>query len=104
MTYIEQRLASYEKVKLTTDLNQLTQKEKQMLPLLIEGARVMDDLFWLQAYGNKDSLLNATADEATKQFISINCIRSLITRNIKHNLKRQLCYSNRQQILQKTQG
>lgn len=72
MTYIQQRLASYEKVKLTTDVNQLTQKEKQMLPLLIEAARVMDDLFWLQAYGNKDSLLNATADEATRQFISIN--------------------------------
>jgi hypothetical protein len=72
MTYIQQRLAAYEKVKLTTDLSQLTQKEKEMLPMLIEAARVMDDLFWLQAYGNKDSLLDATADEATRQFITIN--------------------------------
>ena len=72
MTYIQKRLASYEKVKLTTDLSGLTPKEKQMLPLLIEAARGMDDLFWLQAYGNRDSLLNATADEATQQFIRIN--------------------------------
>ncbi len=72
MNYIQQRVASYEKVKLTTDLNQLTVKEKEMLPLLIEAARVMDDLFWLQAYGNKDSLLDATHNEAAKQFIHIN--------------------------------
>lgn len=72
MNYIQQRLASYEKVKLTTDLNQLTAKEKEMLPLLIEAARIMDDLFWLQAYGNKDSLLNVVKDESTRQLIEVN--------------------------------
>ncbi len=72
MNYIQQRLASYEKVKLTTDLNPLTAKEKEMLPLLIEVAGIMDNLFWLQAYGNKDSLLAATQDEAARQFIAVN--------------------------------
>ncbi|HRN55438.1 MAG TPA: hypothetical protein PLL71_03250 [Agriterribacter sp.] len=72
VNYIRQRVASYEKVKLTTDVSRLTAKEKEMLPLLIKAAGIMDDLFWLQAYGHKDSLLDATPDEAARQFIRIN--------------------------------
>lgn len=72
ISYAAQRLAMYEKVKLTTDVSQLTSNEKKMLPLLIEAAKIMDDLFWLQAYGNKDSLLNSISDEATRQFALIN--------------------------------
>lgn len=72
MNYVQQRLASYEKVKLTTDLSRLSPKEKEMLPLLIEAAKVMDELFWIQAYGNKDSLLSAVPDEAAKQLMGIN--------------------------------
>ncbi|HEX5023859.1 MAG TPA: hypothetical protein VFV68_01245 [Agriterribacter sp.] len=72
VSYAAKRLAIYEKVKLTTDLSQLTLKEKQMLPLLIEAAGIMDELFWRQAYGNKDSLLNAVTDEKTRAFIHIN--------------------------------
>jgi hypothetical protein len=72
VSYIQQRLALYEKVKLTTDLSRLSLREKEMLPLLIEAAKVMDELFWIQAYGNKDSLLSAIPDEAAKQLITIN--------------------------------
>jgi hypothetical protein len=32
----------------------------------------MDTLFWLQSYGNPDSLLTATTDEKAKQFILVN--------------------------------
>ena len=32
----------------------------------------MDTLFWLQTYGDPDSLLSATKDDNTKKFISIN--------------------------------
>lgn len=70
--YVRQRLAIYEKEKLTTDLSVLSEKEKQMLPLLIQAAQIMDDLFWLQAYGNKDSLLHSIEDSATQQFAVIN--------------------------------
>lgn len=72
MNYINERLASYAPVKLTTDLNLLSDKEKEMLPLLIRAAQIMDDLFWQQAYGNKDSLLNATTEESAREFIKIN--------------------------------
>lgn len=70
--YVDNRLAIYEKVKLTTNLNVLTASERKVLPLLIEAAGIMDDLFWKQAYPQRDSLLNTIKDEKTKQFLMIN--------------------------------
>ena len=71
-SYIEKNLGSYAKVRLTTDLSKLPEKEKQMLPLLIQASQIMDDLYWLQSFGNKDSLLNTISDEKAKQFILLN--------------------------------
>lgn len=70
--YVDDRLAIYEKVKLTTNLNVLTPSERKVLPLLIEAAKIMDDLFWKQAYPQRDSLLSTIKDEKTKQFVMIN--------------------------------
>ncbi len=70
--YVDQRIGIYEKVKLTTNLNVLTASERNVLPLLIEAAKIMDELFWKQAYPQRDSLLNTIKDEKTKQFVMIN--------------------------------
>jgi hypothetical protein len=70
--YVDSRLAIYEKVKLTTDLNSLTVSERKILPLLIQAAQIMDELFWKQAYPQRDSLLSTIKDEKTKSFIWIN--------------------------------
>jgi hypothetical protein len=70
--YVAARLAIYEKVKLTTNLNELTASERKILPLLIQAAQVMDELFWKQAYPQRDSLLNTIRDEKTKAFLWIN--------------------------------
>lgn len=70
--YVDNRLALYEKVKLTTNLNLLSPSERKVLPLLIEAAKLMDDLYWKQAYPQRDSLLNTIKDENTKAFIRIN--------------------------------
>ena len=71
-SYIEKSLAGYAPVKLTTDISKLTENEKQMIPLLIEASKIMDDLYWQQAFGNKDSLLNAVKDEKAKEFVLMN--------------------------------
>ena len=71
-SYIEKNLSGYVKVRLTTDLSKLTDKEKQIIPLLIQAAQIMDELYWQQCFGNKDSLLNAVTDEKTKQFVLLN--------------------------------
>ncbi len=70
--YVAQRLPIYEKVRLSTDLNLLTANERQVLPLLIEAAQIMDELFWKQAYPQRDSLLATIKDEKTKEFVRIN--------------------------------
>jgi hypothetical protein len=68
---IAARLAKYTSVRLTTDLP-LTANERRMIPLLIDAAREMDEVFWLQAYGDRDALLNSISDARTRRFAEIN--------------------------------
>ena len=68
----EKRLQKYVNVKLTTDVSQLTENQKKMIPSLIEVAKIMDGLFWKQAYGEKEAFLNGISDEATRSFAEIN--------------------------------
>ncbi|WP_316819577.1 dipeptidyl-peptidase 3 family protein [Pedobacter gandavensis] len=70
--YVSERLGIYEKVKLTTNLNDLSATDRKILPLLIQAAQIMDDLFWKQAYPQRDSLLSTIKDEKTKAFVWIN--------------------------------
>lgn len=70
--YAAQRLASYEKVKLSTSLNLLSPSERKVLPLLIQAAQVMDELYWKQVYPQRDSLLATLTDEDTRLFIGVN--------------------------------
>ena len=72
LTAMQKNLAKYVDVKLTSDLSGLTENERKMLPILIEAADKMNDLFWYEAYGNKDELLNSITDEDTKKFVIIN--------------------------------
>jgi hypothetical protein len=69
---IEKKLAQYTTVRLTSDLGKLTDNERRMIPLLIDAARSMDAIFWRQAYGNRDSLLQSIEDEATRRYAEIN--------------------------------
>lgn len=71
-TDLQQKLGMYTNVRLTADLSGLSEKERQMIPLLIEAGNIMDELFWYEAYGKKDSLLNALTDDAARQFVMIN--------------------------------
>lgn len=66
------KLNEYVRVPLTTDLSKLTDKEKKMIPLLIKAAQTMDELFWYEAYGDKNALLNSIKDKNTRDFIKLN--------------------------------
>lgn len=68
---IKQRVDQYAPVRLGADLSALSDKQRQMLPLLIEASDIMDNLFWYQAYGEKDSLL-ATAEGPVRRYLEIN--------------------------------
>ncbi len=65
-------LAKYTSFRLTTELSKLSPNQKKMIPLLIDATQAMDDAFWLQAYGDKQQLLNSIDDEALRRFAEIN--------------------------------
>ncbi len=71
-TEMTQRLAKYTPVRLTADLSTLTAKEREMIPLLIDAAREMDAIFWIEAYGARDSLFNELHDADARRFVEIN--------------------------------
>ena len=65
-------LAKYTPFRLTTDVSVLTPNECRMLPLLVEASQAMDEVFWLQAYGDRDSLLSGIEDPGLRTFARIN--------------------------------
>ena len=69
---IEQRLEQYAPVRLTIDVQQLSDKQRQMIPLLIEAAKVMDRCFQYEAYGDIKPLLKSIDSAAARQLVQIN--------------------------------
>lgn len=71
-TEMQKKLSKYVSFKLTSDLSVLTENERKMLPILIKAASKMNKLFWYEAYGDKNQLLDSITDEDTKKFVEIN--------------------------------
>lgn len=69
---ITMKLNDFVPFKLSTDISKLTEKEKAMIPILVEISNIMDEIFWIEAYGDKDSLLSGLKSEEEKQFVMIN--------------------------------
>lgn len=67
-----EELTKYIPVELKTDLSQLSDSEKAMLPHLFKAAEIMNDLFWEQAYGDKEALLASIANPQLRTFAEIN--------------------------------
>lgn len=68
---VSANVEKYAPFTLTADLSELSDNQKQMIPLLIQAAMQMDHVFWKQAYGDKEALLGKLSG-AEKQFASIN--------------------------------
>ncbi|MEO8998140.1 MAG: Zn-dependent hydrolase [Rhodanobacter sp.] len=69
---VKQHLADYATVKLTADLSAFDAKQKKMIALLVEAADSMNAIYWQQAWGDKDALLQKIGDPATREFAEIN--------------------------------
>lgn len=72
LTGIDAQLAKYTQVKLTADLDVLSENQRQMIPILIEAGKIMDQLFWYEAYGSQEQLLGSISDIKFRQFAKIN--------------------------------
>ncbi|NEW77942.1 MAG: Zn-dependent hydrolase [Gelidibacter sp.] len=71
-TDMQMKLSKYATFKLASDLNVLTENERKMLLILIKAASIMNKLFWFEAYGDKNQLLDSISNEDTKKFVEIN--------------------------------
>ncbi|TBW26404.1 Zn-dependent hydrolase [Gramella sp. KN1008] len=68
---IENRVNQYAEVKLTSDLNNLSENQKKIIPLLIEAAKITDELFWYQAFGGRDTLMPKLG-EMSAEYVNLN--------------------------------
>ena len=69
----ESRLDIYFPVELSADLSAYSPEQKAMLALLIDASKIMDDLFWRQAYGkDKNTFLSGISDKKVRAFADIN--------------------------------
>lgn len=66
------KVAEYADFNLTTDISKLSDKEKKILTKLFEVSRIMDDIYWLQAFGDKSQVLDTIKEKAAKKYFTIN--------------------------------
>ena len=66
------KVNDYVRIKLETDLSELSDNQIAMLPLLAQAAQIMDGLFWRQAYGDSSQLLSEIEDADARRFAEIN--------------------------------
>ncbi|MCG8410138.1 MAG: Zn-dependent hydrolase [Bacteroidales bacterium] len=69
---IERLLSNYADVKLESDLDKLTPNQMAMIPILIEAAEVIDELYWLQTCKDKDEIFNSISNDKIKKYFKIN--------------------------------
>ncbi|WP_218352276.1 dipeptidyl-peptidase 3 family protein [Alteromonas lipotrueiana] len=69
----EQRLSIYQPVELNADLSHLSDQQKQMISKLIAASKIMDDLFWKQAFSeSKTDFIDTLTRDEVKHFANIN--------------------------------
>jgi hypothetical protein len=72
LTEMQKLLANYAEVELTADLSHLSANEKELIKKLIEVSKIMDELFWRDAIGDKEAFLTSIEDEDAKKYAMIN--------------------------------
>jgi len=71
-TETDKLLSKYTTFKLEADLSSLSESNRKMIPILIEAADIMNDMFWYEAYGDKDALMAGLENDPIKAFVDIN--------------------------------
>ena len=69
---VAKRYDIYTDYTLQADLSNYSDNQRKLLGLLIDASKIMDDLYWKQAYGDKESLLNSISDDKARHFAEIN--------------------------------
>jgi hypothetical protein len=62
----------FQEVTLQADLSWLSESEHEIIRILIRVADIMDEIFWMQAYGDKDQLMAFLDNEYARQYARIH--------------------------------
>ncbi len=65
-------MSNYAEVTLSAKLDGLTPNEKEMIPLLIEAAEILDEMYWKQVCGDPDKWKAKVTDPELKKYLEIN--------------------------------
>lgn len=65
-------LAKFREVTLTTDLSWLSSQEREIISILIDAADIIDDIFWMEAYGDKEELFERINNEYAEAYARIH--------------------------------
>ncbi|MFZ5940285.1 MAG: dipeptidyl-peptidase 3 family protein [Bacteroidota bacterium] len=69
---IARKVAEYAPVQLTSDLSGLSENQLEMLTKLFQVAEIMEQIYWKQAYPDRESMLESLSSNQVKQFFMIN--------------------------------
>jgi hypothetical protein len=72
MEEISNKVDEYVKVKLDADLSHLSADQKEMISHLIDASKIMDELFWKEAFGERKQLFKKIENKDLKTFVEIN--------------------------------
>lgn len=68
-----QLLSKYAEVDLSADVTHLSEKEKEIIKIFFQVADIMDELFWIQTFGEeKDKFLQSIQDSHALKYALIN--------------------------------
>jgi hypothetical protein len=70
---VKPRPEIYAEFELTADLTHLSDRQREMIGVLIEASKIMDDLFWRQAWGDDyETRLASIDDGEARRFAELN--------------------------------
>ena len=69
---LKQKVEAFAQVPLKCNIEHLTESEKAVLNLCFDAAKIMDDLFWQEAYGDKEDFLASLPNDTYREFALIN--------------------------------
>ena len=72
MIDIQRKIDEFAVIDLKYDLMQLPEHEMRIVPMLLRVAEIADSIFWIQAYGDKNALMEELDNDTLKRFAEIN--------------------------------
>lgn len=69
---IKEKIAEYATVRLTTNVDSLSESQKEVIKYLIKASDIIDNIYWKQTFGDNTELLSKLKNDDTAEFVKIN--------------------------------